>query len=123
MSVRKTSDLIWQDTQHQVLFELIDQIRDSRSDLTVFARLTSYAEEHFALEEAYMKKLDYPYAREHIQAHDKFRRELKEMVAQQSLFDKALRETLSLFLSEWLKRHVFGIDKKFERFVLMSDFK
>ena len=26
--MQKTSDLIWQDTQHQVLFELIDKIKE-----------------------------------------------------------------------------------------------
>ena len=32
--MQKTSDVIWQDTQHQVLFELIDKIKeDAREKL------------------------------------------------------------------------------------------
>ena len=37
--------------------------------------------------------------------------------------DATLQESLSTFLSEWLKLHVFGIDKEFEDFVLKSDSK
>lgn len=121
--MKKTSDLIWQDKQHQVLFELIDKIKDEETDMSIFAQLINYTENHFSVEETYMEMLEYPRAEEHIRAHDKFRRELTIMVEEQLSLDAALRQSLSLFLREWLRRHVFGIDKDFEQFVLASEFK
>ena len=123
ISVRKTSELIWQDTQHQTLFELIDQLKTIETGLDIFTKLTYYAESHFSLEESYMLKLNYPRTEEHIRAHNKFREELKAMTLDQHQFDEQVRESISLFLREWLTRHIFGIDKDFEAFVLNSDYK
>ncbi len=121
--MKKTSELIWQDTQHQLLFKLIDDIRAEPFDRQVLQRLQLYAEHHFALEEAYMLQLDYPEREAHIVAHDRFRDEIDQMVNTPSHMNSALRESLSVFLTEWLKRHVFGIDKRFEDFVLKSKAK
>ena len=119
----KTSDLIWQDAQHQVLFALIDDIKIEPFDRTVITRLQLYAEHHFSLEEAYMEQLKYPGIDAHIKAHDRFREELSAMVESQEIMNKALQNSLSLFLSEWLKLHVLGIDKKLEAFILESESK
>ena len=118
-----SSELIWQDKQHEVLFELIDEIKREDADLGIFAKLTEYAENHFCLEEEYMVRLNYPAAKEHIMAHDKFRVELQGLVTLGGEYDENVNNSLSLFLSEWLKRHVFGLDKRLERFVMESDFK
>lgn len=121
--MKKTSELIWQDKQHQVLFELIDQLKEENVSPQIFARLTEYAESHFSLEEEYMAKLQYPDMKEHIAAHNKFRKELNDMILHQHSYDETLRSSLSMFLTEWLKLHVFGIDKKLERFIWESEFK
>ena len=121
--MKKTSELIWQDTQHQTLFKLIDQLKTIESGLDIFTKLNDYAESHFSLEESYMLKLNYPRTEEHIRAHNKFREELNAMALDQHTFDEQVRESISLFLREWLKRHIFGIDKDFEAFVLNSNYK
>ena len=121
--MRKTSELIWQDTQHQVLFELIDALKSSTVNLDIFTRLSTFAENHFILEEAYMAQLNYPKIDEHIAAHNKFRHELASMNHSASEFDTQMREALSIFLREWLTRHVFGIDKDLEAFILESSQK
>ncbi|WP_051559870.1 hemerythrin family protein [Marinobacterium jannaschii] len=121
--MQKTSDLIWQDTQHQELFRLIDQIREDNVDIGVFRKLHNYAEFHFALEEAYMEQMEYPGREAHVAAHNKFRKELATMLEEHHEYDEELRHSLSLFLSEWLKRHVLGIDKKLESFILDSEVK
>jgi len=119
----KTSDLIWQDTQHQMLFKLIDDIKVEPFDPTVLTRLQLYAEHHFSLEETYMAELNYPDVDEHIKTHDRFREELGAMVESTSGMNKAMQDSLSLFLSEWLRLHVLGIDKKLEAFILESSSK
>lgn len=121
--MKKTSDLIWQDAQHQQLFKLIEQLNESPVDDQVFRHLFDYAENHFKLEEAYMQQLDFPEAEEHIRAHDKFRDELKIMMRDCADYDDVFRLALSEFLTGWLKGHIFGIDKKLEQFILQSNHK
>ncbi len=121
--MRKTSELIWQDTQHQVLFELIEALKSASENQDIFTRLSTFAENHFILEEAYMSQLNYPKIDEHIAAHNKFRHELQTMKLSANEFDSQMREALSIFLREWLTRHVFGIDKELEAFILDSSQK
>ncbi len=121
--MKKTSELIWQDKQHQVLFELIDQINSHDVDASVFRRLYDYAENHFTLEEEYMIKLDYPQREEHIAAHDKFRIELDCMMDEFYNYDDAFRKALAEFLSKWLISHIFDVDKELEAFILKSKYK
>ena len=121
--MQKTSDLIWQDKQHQQLFVLIDDINAKKVDAGVFRRLCDYAENHFQLEEEYMRELGYPKTEEHIDAHNRFRDELTSMMNNFYDFDEGFREALSVFLSEWLKKHIYGIDKDLEDFVLRSNRK
>ena len=121
--MQKTSDLIWQDTQHQALFELIERIKEVPFDPEILIRLKLYAEHHFILEEAYMRELNYPHAKDHLDAHDRFREELVAMLDTDPTMGQALQVSLSDFLYEWLKLHVLGIDKELEEFVIKSDSK
>lgn len=119
----ETSKLIWQDRQHQQLLDMIDQINSSTVDSSIFLRLTEYADNHFMLEEAYMEQAAYPDAREHIKAHNTFRLRLQSMVEDCDSYDDGVREMLSLFLREWLMRHIMGVDKKLEKYILDSQLK
>lgn len=121
--MKKTSELIWQDKQHQILLELIDQIDDNIVNDSVFRRLHDYAENHFMLEEEYMRQLNYPAIGEHIAAHNKFRFELNNMLQSFHDYDNGFRQALAEFLRGWLKGHIFGIDKELEDFILKSDVK
>ena len=121
--MQKTSEIIWQDTQHQVLFELIDQIKQVPFDPEILTRLRLYAEHHFVLEETYMQQLNYPQTEAHIEAHNRFREELEAMLETDPTMHESLQISLSDFLYKWLKLHVLGIDKQLEEFVLKSSSK
>lgn len=121
--MQKTSDIIWQDTQHQVLFDLIDRIKQVPFDPDILVRLKLYAEHHFVLEETYMRQLDYPGTEAHIRAHDRFREELEAMMETDPTMHEALQVSLSDFLYKWLKLHVLGIDKQLEDFILKAKAK
>ncbi len=119
----KTSDLIWQDTQHQTLFDLIEQIKEVPFNPDVFQQLRLYTEHHFVIEENYMKALSYPGLEEHITAHNRFREEMAAMIDTDPSISPALQNSLSDFLYKWLKLHVLGIDKELEAFIQASDQK
>ena len=124
--MQKTSDLIWQDTQHQVLFELIEQIKVVPFDPEILQRLKLYAEHHFTLEEAYMRVLDYPETDAHVRAHDRFREELealKEKMNLQVIYvlsdpDEDWEGERGFITAEILKRHFpRQYQKQYQRFV------
>jgi hemerythrin len=121
--MQKTSDIIWQDTQHQALFDLIDKIKEVPFDRDILVQLKLYAEHHFILEETYMRELDYPHADAHLEAHNRFREELEAMMETDPTMHESLQISLSDFLYKWLTLHVLGIDKKLEDFVLKSSIK
>ena len=116
--MRKTSDILWQDAQHQVLFEILDMVSEPESDVRVLNKLRDYTETHFSLEELYMLELGYPGRDAHIRAHDKFREEINRLLETNQVHDTQFMEIISVFLTEWLTRHVFGIDKKLEQYIL-----
>lgn len=121
--MRKTSDIIWQDAQHQVLFEILDLIKQPEAGRELLCRLEDYTQYHFALEEQYMAELEYPGREAHIQAHDRFRQEITQLLSDGQELDAPFRELIATFLTEWLTRHVFGIDKQLEDYILQSDAK
>ena len=121
--MRKTSDIIWQDAQHQVLFEILDLIKKPVSDRLVLEKLQDYTENHFALEELYMLQLGYPGREEHVRAHERFRTEIADLLLGDQQHDAIFMEIIATFLTEWLTRHVFGIDKKLEDYILHSSAK
>jgi len=121
--MRKTSAIIWQDKQHQVLFDVLDHIKSGNAGPQELDKLRAYADNHFAIEEEYMAVLNYPHREQHIKAHDKFRAEFKTMVDPQYSMDRDFHFYLGTFLTEWLLRHVFGIDKELEEFIQESESK
>lgn len=121
--MRKTSDILWQDAQHQVLFEILDLISEPGADRQVFKKLKDYAENHFYLEECYMEALDYPGFAEHKAAHNGFRQEVEGLLTADAMVDDQYMDLIGTYLTEWLTRHVFGTDKKLEGFILQSGTK
>ena len=120
--MRKTSEIIWQDAQHQVLFEILDVIKEPGADPRILEKLRDYTENHFVLEEKYMEELDYPGLEEHVESHNRFRTEIDQLLSEGTP-DPMFMDLVATFLTEWLKRHVFGIDKELEDFILESDAK
>jgi hemerythrin len=116
--MRKTSDIIWQDVQHQALFDILESIAGPEPEEGILQQLVDYTERHFSLEEQYMRQLDYPGREAHVRAHNRFRAEIEGLLGQQAEQDAQFRQLISTFLTEWLTRHVFGIDKELEAFLL-----
>jgi len=121
--MRKTSELLWQDVQHQQLFEILELINHADSGPDIVLRLQQYTETHFTLEERYMEAVAYPGMDAHKRAHDVFRDEIATLLESGEEIDDCSRQVISTYLTEWLKRHVFGTDKELEAFILASAVK
>lgn len=117
---RKTSDILWQDSQHRALFQTLDLIAHPDSGPEVLQRLRDYVNSHFALEEEYMAALEYPGLEAHVRAHRRFQQEVNSLFHSSDPDSPEFLAAASLFLTEWLARHVMGIDKQLEAFILES---
>ena len=112
------------DEQHKRLVammnELVEAIESSERMATldrILAEVVDYSMTHFALEEGYMIKHDYPGYAEHKKQHDAFAAKARELQQRES------RKTISItmdtvnFLMEWLRVHVMGTDKLYAPFL------
>jgi hemerythrin len=74
--------------------------------------LSSYAEEHFRLEEEYFDKFNYTDTDVHKAAHEALRSKIKELGDKKG-DPKTLAFDLLYFMEKWLLVHFRGMDKKY----------
>jgi hemerythrin len=125
----KTSELVWQDTQHQELLMLVASLKNSpQVGVEILDKLTDYVTHHFSLEEQYMKVTNFPGSKVHIRAHRSFENKinilkLSPKIIEHGFKDDEFRHEISDFLNDWLVKHVFGLDKELEQYVMQSKIK
>lgn len=112
------------DAQHQELFRRAEQLVNAlrtgdRNDVGPLIRyLGDYVLEHFAAEERFMHEIGFPALEGHRAAHLAFREELATMLADYERKGPTPLVALTLhnWLSDWLRRHVGGLDVEIGRF-------
>lgn len=126
------------DEEHETFFALIKEaqamLASSDADVKLVAketlkRLLAYADDHFAHEEAYMKKIGDPELASQKLEHADFRAKMNA-VSVDGLDDVAIRQVMNdllQYLSRWLFKHIIGSDSligKFEsQFAFTSKYK
>jgi len=63
------------------------------------------------------QKYDYPAYEQHKSIHEKLIGEVEKNVDNFKCKDESTRENLMIFLTDWLKDHILGDDKKFGQFL------
>jgi hemerythrin len=114
------------DAQHRELFrraeQLISALRagDRGEVVPVLAYLEEYAVHHFAVEERLMAEIGYPGLAEHAAAHRAFRAEYAQMVErfERSGATAYVALTVHNWLSDWLRKHLGGIDLELGKFLV-----
>jgi hemerythrin len=112
------------DAQHQELFrraeKLITALRaGDRTEVEPLVRyLDEYVVEHFSAEERYMREIGYPGLEAHRATHEAFREDFAEMLRDYVRKGPTPLVALTMhnWLSDWLRRHVGGIDVEIGRF-------
>jgi hemerythrin-like metal-binding protein len=112
------------DEQHRRLFNTLNELHralqtgDGVAALkTVLQKLTNYAAEHFAAEEALMAQYDFPGLSTHRDRHEEFRDKLAEFMDAHSAAKAGAPVTVLLYLQDWLKNHLLKTDKQYSNFL------
>ncbi len=111
------------DNQHKRLIELINTLNDAMRDGkgkdvlgSILKELSSYAIMHFSTEESYFKKYGYADAPQHMAEHRAFVDEVEGFRKDFEAGSIGLSVRVMTFLSDWLKDHIMGTDKKYSEF-------
>ena len=119
------------DTQHQHLFQLMEDVQALLEDenllykdeelIEILHGLRDYIKKHFGDEIALMESMDYPRLQLHINAHQEFIDKVNSFeidVEKISLRtqDKMIYDLME-YLKEWLQIHILDCDKKVIRFM------
>lgn len=112
------------DAQHKKLVDLVNELHEAMKQgkgkemlSKVLDSLINYTASHFATEEKYMTKFNYPQYPTHKAEHEKL---VKKVLSLQSDFNTG-KAVLTLdimnFLKDWLVNHIQGTDKKYGPFL------
>lgn len=109
------------DAQHKELIrqvnELLNAMRAGKGRQVigdVLAFLGRYAEEHFATEEALMRRHEYPGYGEHKAIHEAFKRDFGALAAEYDRSPEKLSVTIQVQrrVLDWLRNHILNTDQK-----------
>ncbi|MCK9641672.1 MAG: bacteriohemerythrin [Prolixibacteraceae bacterium] len=107
------------DRQHKhfvgLMNKLFEAMQSDKKDAVskVIDELVTYADAHFANEEAYFYKFHYDDAEAHIAEHRKIRAEVGEFLARKDENPFELGYSLFDLLEDWLFKHIITMDKKY----------
>ena len=113
------------DRHHKRLIELINRLHTGMENEMkkkvlgdVLNELIAYTVYHFATEEKYFKRYNYPEYKGHRKEHEDLTEKAKELKYR---LDKGENGVLSVevmnFLKEWLNHHILQVDQKFGPFL------
>ncbi len=109
------------DAQHKELIRRINKLLDAMKEGQgremvgeVLEFLGRYVVEHFADEEALMKRYGYPKYPEHKAIHDRFKKEFEALAADNGKRAGSLSLTLQVQnkVVDWLRKHIMNVDVK-----------
>lgn len=116
------------DEQHRVLFEKIAELQTAIVTKSSHAhvmglldQVISLAGEHFTDEEALMASHAYPGLSEQRDLHRLFRDDVDRMTAEFRVSGGTLPLRISVFLHEWLTRHMKIEDRKIVEFIRSAE--
>jgi hemerythrin-like metal-binding protein len=114
------------DDEHQVLIQCMNELHQLHTTAAPAAAigkamsdLITYTAKHFAAEEAYMERIQYPGQRIHKGVHKQLLQRLDEY---QQAFQRThkLCDEVFVFFKMWLSAHICGIDIKYAQHSRMA---
>lgn len=112
------------DDQHKRLVSLVNDLHDAMTagkgkDVLgkILGELVSYTDYHFKTEEQLFDRYSYPDAPKHKKEHQELTRKAKELKTRFEKGEVTISIEVMNFLSNWLKDHIMGSDKKYGPFL------
>jgi hemerythrin len=112
------------DDDHRQLFRIINELHDAmlarRGQAALqnaLAELLRYSEKHFSGEEQVMRSAGYPQLLAHMEQHRKFTDKIKDVSEKYKAGSIGMTVEVLDFLTEWLKKHIVGMDKQYSHFL------
>lgn len=111
------------DDQHQELVKLINDLDDAMKQGKgklilgkIVAGLMDYTTFHFSTEEKYFAQFGYDDSENHIREHRAFVDKTSDFKKKFDSGSIGLSTDVMNFISEWVKKHIQGTDKKYSSF-------
>lgn len=111
------------DSQHKGFVDLINKLEaaidNCRGHLCLFeivCDLSDYAKIHFATEEQFMRRHEYPDKMKHIEEHEQFIAKVMSICNETELMDNTPDNVLK-YMQKWLIMHISDTDKKLGAFL------
>lgn len=112
------------DDDHQELFRILNTLHDAMMARrgqevlqNVLSELLQYTEGHFSREEEVMRKAGYPKLSAQIEQHRRFTDKIKEVSTKYKEGSVGLTVDMLDFLTDWLKKHIIGVDQQYSDFL------
>lgn len=112
------------DRQHQQLFIAINELNDALAaghgnDVVddVLHKLVDYAMSHFTAEEKLMERFNFPGLDAHRERHRELVAKVNKLHDEFKAGNVGVAVSLMLFLQEWLKDHIMGVDHQYSDYL------
>lgn len=112
------------DAQHRRLFSLADELHAAMNSgkgkaviEQVLLNLINYTKTHFAAEERLMQRCGFPEYQPHKVQHDEMTKKVLQLQRDYHDGNTMLSIEVMRFLSNWLRQHIGGSDRKYVPFV------
>jgi len=116
------------DSQHQRLFELLNELHNGMRAgygrtvlLRILEELFEYTNQHFAEEERAMHFFSYPNAADHQAQHDMLRRQVIHYLKECREGASKIRVEIVNFGVRWLTHHILNTDRQYTDFFSERD--
>ena len=113
------------DDQHKELFNLLNNFyagfekqTPQNKLLSLIKPLADYASMHFAIEEGYMKRCEYPELKEHQLEHQRFIDKVRDYETRHLNGKLIVTIEITNFIRDWLTNHIMVVDKKYSNFLI-----
>lgn len=108
------------DAQHQKLVAMINQLHEAMTKgqgaevlKPILGGLIQYTASHFATEERYMQRFNYPDYAKHKEEHDALTWKVKDLKERYEQGKTMLSVETMTFLTTWLTTHIQGTDRRY----------
>ena len=112
------------DAQHQRLFALAAELHAAMAQgkgkavlEQSLARLVDYTKTHFAAEEQFMQKYQFPESGAHKVQHDQLTAQVLDFQKKFQSGETGMSINLMVFLKNWLERHILGSDLQYSAYI------